>query len=152
MKKSILTLIVILTAMVGGVFAHDCDLVVGKNIEGTLSNYTTNYAKYLTVIPATAFKQALLNLKAYCCSQIVPTSCTQAEKNILPSLYPESAYFFDDLVDVTMRRLDGIPTLAYGLDVDPTGLARRTYITQAADDPTGVQAMTIEKTYTEYRT
>jgi hypothetical protein len=43
-----------------------------------------------------------------------------------------------------MRRLDGIPSLAYGKDVDPMAKNRRETIDAIAADPTGAQAMTIE--------
>ena len=135
----------------GGVFAHDCKAVLGDNFDATVNNY--NNMAYKNALPTEAFKQALTNLKAYCCSMVIPGSCTQAEKDNLPKdYYPESAYLFDHLVDVAMRRLDGIQTLAYNLEPDPTGKARREHITKTADDTNGVQASTIQKTYTGYRT
>lgn len=101
---------------------------------------------------AESIEQAFINLKAYCCAQKV-IACTDEEKAILPkNAYPKSPYFFDQLFDVTMRRLDGVQSLAYGLEPDPTGKARREYTDQVAKDPNGAQAKTIEATYKEYRT
>lgn len=150
MKKIIITLAIITGALTSSVFAHDCDLVVGKELDGAMSNYTTNLKEYKIVLPDDAFNQALQNLKAYCCSQVVQGSCTQKEKDNLPKLYPESPYLFDHLVDVSMRRLDGIDKLAYNLTSDPTAKERRDYITKVANDPTGSQSSTIETTYKKY--
>ncbi|MEI6672335.1 MAG: hypothetical protein WCL02_03015 [bacterium] len=79
--------------------------------------------------------------------------CSEKEKNNLPkSSYPESEFLFDQLLDVAMRRLDGITGLAYNLTPDPTGLERRTKITEIAKSATGAQAKEIEKIYSGYRT
>jgi len=48
--------------------------------------------------------------------------------------YPDSLYLYDHLLDVAMRRLDGNKDLAYDLDVDAGGKARREFITTAAQD------------------
>ncbi len=145
-------MIVSICAITGSVFADDCNLVAGQEIEWALKNYIQNFSWYQTVIPAAGFNQALINLKAYCCSQNSPNPCTQAEKDKLPKTrYPESAYFFDHLVDVTMRRLDGIASLAYNLKLDPTGKERREYITEVAKNPSGAQGKTLEDQYKKYR-
>ena len=79
------------------------------------------------------------------------TACTDKEKENLPTQYPESAYLFDHLIDITMRRLDGITGLAYGLSPDPTALKRREEIDKIANSAIGMQASEIEKLYREYR-
>lgn len=150
MKKLLSIVIITTIALAGSAFAHDCNLVVGENFKGTIKNYEV--FTYKKVVPEAAFEQALTNLKAYCCAQVVPSSCSQIEKNSLPKSYPESAYLFDHLLDVTMRRLDGIPSLAYGLSVDPAGKTRRTYSNDVAASANGTQAKTIEEKYQEYRT
>jgi len=153
MKKSIITVIISFIAITGSVFAHDCGLVAEKktSLEDTVRLYTT-YSEYHGVMPVAAFNQALINLKTYCCSQKIIT-CADTEKANLPKekKYPESPYLFDQLLDVTMRRLDGVKSLAYELEPDAAGLARREYITDVANNPVGVQAMTLENTYKEYR-
>ncbi|MFA6256144.1 MAG: hypothetical protein WC606_03075 [Candidatus Absconditabacterales bacterium] len=152
MKRTLAAIAITSIALTSSVLAADCNLVVGENIDAIAKNYDMNYKKYETVIPLPSFKQALINLKAYCCSQVIQKSCTQEEKDTAKQLkYPESAYFFDHLLDIAMRRLDGIQNLAYGLDLDPTGLARRAYITEAANNPMGTQAMQLEAKYKEYR-
>ncbi|MEI7918858.1 MAG: hypothetical protein WCH65_01225 [bacterium] len=135
-------------ALTGSVFADDCNLILTGNL-GEIKNYESfGYSK---VVPKEALTQALTNLKAYCCTRVVPSLCSKEEKNNLPKLYPKSAYFFDQLLDVTMRRLDGVQNLAYGLPPDPAGKQRREYITKVANDPNGAQAIAIETTYKTYR-
>lgn len=135
----------------GNAQANDCKLVQGKNFEGTVSIFETSNNINKTM-PKEAFTQALNNLKAYCCSQNKIT-CTSEEKAQLPKekRYPASIYLFDHLVDISMRRLDGIEQLAYGLVVDPVGKARREYITQAANNINGTQAKEIQEMYENYR-
>lgn len=142
----------IIISSTASVFAHDCDLVVGKNLDEVVNNYNINYNIYSWALPIEAFKQALINLKAYCCSQVVQDSCSAEIKKNLPTLYPESAYFFDHLIDVSMRRLDGATELAYNLAPDSTATERREAIMKMANNPTGVPARDIEKLYTGYRT
>jgi len=156
MQKSIMIIIITsILSITGNVFADnsptDCAIVIWPNLEQKVEAYKS-IEKYTNVLPAAGFKQALTNLKAYCCSQAA-IQCTENEKNNLKNLkYPESAFLFDHLLDVMMRRLDGIPKLAYGLEVDPTGAKWREYITKVANDAVGVQSSEIEKTYKEYRT
>lgn len=148
MNKPLITICIVWLALTGSVFADDCNLVLTGNL-GEIKNYES--FGYNKVLPKEALAQALTNLKAYCCTRVVPSLCSQQEKSNLPKLYPKSAYFFDHLLDVTMRRLDGVQNLAYGLQPDPAGKERRTYISTVANDPNGVQALTIENTYKAYR-
>lgn len=136
----------------GGVFAHDCNLVVWSGLDNTVKGYATIYTKYHTFMPVSGFNQALINLKAYCCSQVIQKACEKKEKDNLPKYYPESAYLFDHLLDVTMRRFDAIPSLAYGLEVDPIAKEWRDKITEIANTTVGKQASEIQKIYTGYRT
>lgn len=152
MKKTVITTIISIIAITGGVFAHDCGLVVNTNINAVLTNYTANYQIYTQFLPAEAFNQALINLKAYCCAQVINPPCTDEEKANLPTQYMESAYLFDHLIDISMRRLDGNKALAYGLEPDPTGSERRTKINGIASTTTGIPANEIEKIYKSYRT
>lgn len=150
MKKIIGIFLLIGGASIGWVFANDCNTVVGWGIDSQVSIYKEEYKK---ILPVEWFRQALTNLKAYCCSEPDLMRCTNEEKNNLPNTYyPESEFLFDHLLDITMRRLDGITGLAYNLAPDPTGLERRTKITKIANSATGVQAKEIEKIYTGYRT
>jgi hypothetical protein len=99
-------MILIGTTTISRVFANDCNVVLGTGIESTVLVYNKIYEK---VLPSIAFKQALTNLKAYCCLNGDRLSCSSGEKENLPTKYfPESIYLFDHLIDVAMRRLDGI--------------------------------------------
>lgn len=150
MKKLVLTAIISLIAISGSAFAQDCNLISAWNL-GIIKDYTS--FKYKNVVPQEAMQQALANLKAYCCKQFISTNpVCKAGKGKLSTSYPESAYLFDQLLDVTMRRLDGIKSLAYGLNPDPAGKERRDLITKTANTAEGAQAITIESSYKEYRT
>lgn len=130
-------------------FANDCNLIITGNL-GELNNYTN--VAYSNVVPQEAFARALNNLKTYCCTVVVPNKCTSEQKRTLEKLYPKSAYLFDHLLDVTMRRLDGVQSLAYGLEPDKAGKARRDYITSIANQPNGAPAKGIEENFKNYRT
>ena len=151
MQKLVLIVIISLIALTSSVFAHDCD-IVEKGTDAAAKSYTSLYTKYQGVVPIPGFKQALINLKAYCCSQVVPQACAWEDKKNLPENYPESPYLFDHLLDITMRRLDGDKGLAYGVDPDTTALERRNKITEIANNPDGWTAKEIEDIYKEYRT
>ena len=113
MKKIIFTSIVLCTAMISCALADDCNILtdidhtlpIDKHIESLVGVYGTAYE---AVLPAESFKRALINLKAYCCSQAFGEYCSVDDKNNTSSAYPKSAFLFDHLLDVAMRRLDGI--------------------------------------------
>lgn len=157
MKKIVITTAILMITTIGGVFAddtvNDCNLVANKKYDDSMQMYSVLEGKYQNVIPKTAYEKALIHLKAYCCNQ-KQILCSKEETDSLPKekTYPASPYLFDHLIDITMRRLDGIQELVYGLDVDPAGLARRNLITKAANEINGEQAKTIKKEYTAYWT
>ncbi len=155
MKKILVTSLIIGIAAIGTALANDCPIVRGtEGINGKISVYESNENKdFLLVLPSTGVKQALTNLKAYCCSRPMLLICSDEEKNNLPKqYYPESDSLFDHLVDVAMRRLDGVTGLAYNLVPDPTGLEWRGKITEIAKSATGAQAGEIKKLFIDYRT
>ena len=164
MKKSILISIIVCIASIGSVLANDCNILVNEgkidpidpsktvmdeNIDSLVNWYSYTYEK---ILPAKAFRQALVNLKSYCCQKMIKKSCASADIQNIKKPFPESAFLFDHLIDVTMRRLDGITGLAYNLSADPTALERRTKMTEIATSPNGKQAKEIESLYTWYRT
>jgi len=157
MKKIAIATAILMITTISGVFAddtvNDCNLVVDKKYDDSIQMYSVLIGKYQNVIPEKAYKQALIHLKAYCCNQ-KQILCSKEETDNLPKekMYPASPYLFDHLIDITMRRLDGIQELAYGLEVDTAGLARRKMITDAANDINGEQAKTIKDAYTAYWT
>ena len=157
MKKLVRTMLIIGIATIGGVFADDCDILVNKKesitIDKKIESIVKTYdQKYLNVLPIEAFSWALINLKAYCCRQAFQKYCSSDDEKNLSLYYPKSAFFFDHLLDVALRRLDGIKSLTYNISPDPTALERRTKITEIANNANGVQANEIESLYTKYRT
>ena len=152
MKKYLGVIIITSIATIGGVFANDfgndCNIVQGSGIDNTVNAYGT---KYIDVLPTTGFKQALINLKSYCCTRPNFMDCSD-KSNVPTAYYPQSENLYSQLFDVAMRRLDGITWLAYNISPDPTALERRTKITAIANSATGIQAKTIEDMYTQYWT
>lgn len=133
--------------LAGGVFAHDCDLVTKKeSTEITVQKYAS--FDYKGVIPREALQKALSNLRSYCCTQKI-IACEKGEA--MEEYYPKSPFLFDHILDVTMRRLDGVQNLAYGLEPDKAGKARRDYMIAVASNPNGEMAKTISETYADYR-
>lgn len=158
MKKLVRMLVIMCIATIGGAFADDCNILTDENhvipidqhIKSLVDIYGTT--QYKTVLPIEAFNKALINLKAYCCTQAFQKWCSSDDIKNKPEHYPASAFLFDHLLDVAMRRLDGITGLAYNLSLDPTGLERRTKIAEIANSANGMPANKIESTYTGYRT
>lgn len=142
----IIGFIIVWSISIGTVWAYDdCALVQGKD---TIPNAIKSYGwPYQQFFPKEALQQALTNLKAYCCTKDL---CSQEEKQNLPNRYPKSAYLFDHLLDISMRRLDGIQSLAYGLTPDTAGKNWRTYTQTVGEDTNGVQAQQIVEKYEAY--
>lgn len=155
MKKTASRICIGMIAMIGSVFAddtlNDCNIVTETNFNGT--QWLFELTSYTNVVPVDAFNIAIIHLQAYCCNE-KKILCSDTLKNKLPTEknYPQSPYLFDHLIDVTMRRLDGIPELAYGLPPDKAGEARRKTITKFANNTNGEHAETIKDTFTSYRT
>lgn len=150
MKKTLITIFIVIECLWAYTFANDCFIVSWEKTESLIKEYEwiTKYHKFL---PIEWFKTVVYNLKAYCCSQNL-IECSKDEKTNLPKKnFPESANIFDHLLDINMRRLDGISSLAYQKEVDPMAKIRREKINAIAADPKGKQAMTIEWLFTWYR-
>jgi hypothetical protein len=114
MKKTIGTIMIVLGS-IGGAFINaegskinDCNIVFGSNaINGV--TYGFSQKPYKEVLSVSGFKQALTNLKAYCCKNPDLLNCPKEEADKLPQEYfPASESLFDHLLDVAIRRLDGI--------------------------------------------
>lgn len=157
MKKILAITITIGLAMISSTYANDCSILIDEkkttliddNIEAIVSGYLESYQN---VLPRDAFKKALINLKAHCCTKEIQTSCSPSDIQNIQLPYPESVFLFDHLLDVAMRRLDGITGLAYNLSPDPTAMERRTKITEIANSANGMPAKAIEDIYIKYRT
>lgn len=157
MKKYIAITIIISLATIGTTYASDCSILVDENkttkIDANIEAIVSGYPEaYKNVLPTEAFKKALINLKAHCCTKEIKKSCSADDIKNIQLPYPESAYLFDHLLDIAMRRLDGITWLAYNLSPDPTAIERRTKITEIANNANGMPAKTIEDIYIKYRT
>lgn len=161
MKKFMVIITLSSIGMISTAFANDCNILIDsnatttidKNIDTMISSYTHGYwAKYTNVLPIEAFKRALINLKFHCCTKEIQKSCSSDDIKNIQITYPESAFLFDHLIDIAMRRLDGITWLAYNISPDPTALERRTKITEIAKSANGTPANKIEETYTGYWT
>lgn len=156
MKKTSLGIIISMIAMIGGAFAddtlNDCNIVTEKEAIGSMRLYSI--MNYSGVLPQEAFAKAILHLQAYCCNQKkIQCSATLVKKLPPEKTYPQSPYLFDHLIDVTMRRLDGVPgKLVYDLPVDKAGKTRRDAITKLANNTNGEQASTVKEEFIKYRT
>lgn len=72
----------------------------------------------------------------------------------LEGKFPQSAFLYDHLIDVGLRRLDAFPDqkLRYELEADPTGASWRTFITQAGETKDGTTSKIIMEKYNTLRT
>lgn len=117
LKKSVFLLLIWWCATFSLVSAHDCTLFSEtsiKTIENTLFDQTTRGNPALQPLTKEGLHRALINLKSHCCSSnllndnpIIKKSCE--EDSILiknRSNFPQSAFLFDHLVDVMMRRVN----------------------------------------------
>ena len=117
LKKSVFLFLVWWSITFSFVSAHDCALFTEtsiKAIENTLFDTTTKGNPALQTLTKEGLHRALINLKSHCCSSnllndnpIMTKSCE--EDHILiknRTNFPQSAFLFDHLVDVMMRRLN----------------------------------------------
>ncbi len=122
-----------------GVFANDCELITNSvDITQTQAyqSFTTNIKGTINmegVLTSEAISRALINLKKACCTSQTINRWWYCEWFKEKTKFPNSVYFFDHLVDIQLRRLDGESYLAYGEKVDQAGKERRTFIKWAAE-------------------
>ncbi len=126
--------------------AHDCGLINTGEITDTSYQKLTENFQGLNVegiMPAKAISQAMINLRSACCEgQNINKDVFCKWFPIKP--YPNSEFFYDQLLDIWFRRLDGNSALAYDLEPDARGKERREFITKAAEDKVGaVTAKTV---------
>lgn len=149
MKRQVVIWICTLLLLGWYTSAHDCGLITNT---GDISNsewykrFTENFqgAKIEWIMPAKAISRALMNLKSACCE-----GQNINNKEIFCPWYPQKPYpnsefFYDQLLDIWLRRLDADSALAYNLEADSKGKDRRDFITKAAEEKDGtVTAKTI---------
>ncbi len=141
MKKiiSIVIAFILFSAYVNYTSANDCNFVIATTDWNFAS--VENW-KHENILPKPAIKQAMLNLKSFCCDQKLIELETCSEDNQISSdwVYPMSAYLYDHILDVSMRRLDAKEAgkngedLIYGLLPDQTGKGWREFITKQANN------------------
>lgn len=132
MKKTIIIFLIML-AVVGISNANDCNSVV--NDTDWISIITKN-RNFDNILPKKAFEKAVENLQIFCCKisqEGEYNYCNNVDKS---EYVPSSTYLLDHILDVSIRRLDAKEKnengedLIYGLDPDPIGKERRTFITE----------------------
>ncbi|MDR2540445.1 MAG: hypothetical protein LBD11_01335 [Candidatus Peribacteria bacterium] len=113
---------------------------------------------YDNIIDKDSLNAAFLNLKANCCANAEfkgenSNSCKQ-DVDYLPTNTPKSYYLYDHLLDITMRRLDGIKNgnLNPQAQLDPLGQERRELITKIMEAEKGTTPGIITTFYEKYRT
>jgi len=140
-----------------GMFAIDNDCWLVNNLQDiqTSNAYQDMLNKpkqqnFTSALPAEALEKALNHLKNFCCqsSSISNNNCGGYKQ---AQWYPPSPYLYDHLIDISIRRLDALPEFAYGLAGDPTGVKRRSFISQAATGALSPQSQGIAQEYTAYR-
>ena len=162
MRKTLLIKIIFLIAIVilpcflnktSALALHDCDTITW-DIK-LFGDYSLNgeLLKFSNVYPKEALEMAIKNLTSYCCKNVLnqqkgPLDSRCKDTINLTDNYPESPYLFDHLIDVGLRRLDGINT--YGLKPDDTGNTWRTFIRWAATNPDPTVPKTITGSYAKY--
>lgn len=142
----------------------DCDLV-RNNISGEeklfpsvkrRNNKTRDWVdiKHQEIIDSNSLNIAFLNLKKSCCSnkdfQKNAQDTCKADKELFSQNAPQSYYLFDHLLDVLMRRLDGIESYQE-VTPDEKWEERRNFITELATNPKGTTPVNIDKTFKETR-
>ena len=144
--KKLFIFIVILYSLASVTFAidnNDCLFsLTNKTLDWWDENNTdpikANLAK---AMPKEAIEKAVSNLSSYCCdiNERDESWCTKTND----SIYPESVYLFDHILDVYLRRLDAKQKgdnwadLLYSLTPDDMWLEWRTFITNIWNNAKG---------------
>ncbi len=151
--KKIISIIVLWILALWFTTANDCSLVQSEEW-GNFSRL--NNWKYNDVLPQDAMKQAMINLKKFCCSQnlLNESSCEDVIDD--NGLFPSSAYLYDHILDVSMRRLDAKETnenwedLMYWLNANKSGKEWRGFITKHANSKDGSIPIEITNKFEKY--
>ena len=154
--KKILIMIIIWLTLLWTTYAADsiwdCSLIWSKDSilakwgEGNL------LTGVITAMPKEAMEMAFHNLNKYCCDAKI-INCDNSNDN---TLYPESIYIFDHILDVYLRRLDAKEkndnwgNLSYNLQADWSGLEWRNFITTQGNSTTGTKPLEIKTKYEKY--
>jgi len=143
--KKILILIVSLFSLVSLVFAADNNwdcfsvfsqdaLLSNRNDNDAWSSTNSGMTFFIKAMPEDAMKKSFDNLRLHCCNikKISGDICKVTNND---SVYPESIYIFDHILDVFLRRLDAKQKndnwedLLYNLEADEKWQEWREFIT-----------------------
>lgn len=157
--KKILIMIIIWLALLSTTYAAnsnwDCLLILSKDSILAKWDEGNLLTGLITAMPKEAMEVAFENLNKYCCdAKIISSNCSDTNDN---TLYPESIYIFDHILDVYMRILDAKVNnenwgdLLYNLTADESWLNWRKFITDQGNDENWTKPSEIKKEYDEYR-
>lgn len=151
-KKTLIATIAISIGRQTYAYANDCNIVAQETAQGTIQTFNQSLTIYHKALPPEWFQRAIANLNAYCCKEN-KIQCDENKKNTLPKNFPQSDYLFDHIVDVMMRRLEGIPgPFVYDIEPDPMAKKRAETIKTIEETTNGLPASVIQQAYTGYRT
>ena len=162
MKKiiAIVIIFVMFSVYVNYTSANDCNFVMNTTDWNFASLENWNHDN---ILPKAAISQAMINLKSFCCdpsafeSNAAEVKCTTDSEINQEGLYPSSAYLYDHILDVSMRRLDAKvendnwADLIYGLAPDETWKTWRDFITKQANSKDGSIPLLISTKFKENR-
>jgi len=150
MKKIIIFIIALIS--IGSIsFANDCKNVSHDNNWDTiiLKNWNKGY-----LLSNKDIGQSVLNLQKFCCGDEILSDwlnyCNVISKD---GIYPSSAYLFDHILDVSIRKLDAKvedengKNLLYNLEPDTVGKEWRDFITKHGNSSNGSVPLEIVNEY-----
>lgn len=152
--KRIFILIISLLTLTSLCYAADTswDCALYSTKDSKLSSWEGT--GFVEAMPKEALEKAFDNLNKYCCEKKINTSCESTNDS---SVYPESLYLFDHILDVYLRRLDAKQDgenwkdLTYGLDPDSLWKDWREFIIERGNDVGGSLPLEIQKKYESMR-
>jgi hypothetical protein len=109
------------------------------------------------LFPQDAISRASKNLRSYCCEQKIlrnTDKVTICDPSDVPAnkYFPQSAYLFDHIIDIMLRRLDGNESLIYpDVSVHPQWKSRREGMRNYASNPLWAAPLTIINFIQPYR-
>ena len=156
MKKLLLIYIISTLLTLWTAYANDCQsAVLGEDWKTII---TKDWA-FNNILPKEAFEKAVENLQIFCCSQdSLKKNLNYCKDDIdTKKAVPSSAYLFDHILDISIRRLDAKEAnengddLIYALNPDPSGKEWRNFITKRWNDYKWNVPLEIINEYKKYR-
>ncbi len=128
----------------------NCELVHSSDVYANIpSDWTTK--KFGNIFPIEAVNVAQNHLRSYCCKKGLLQDAETCKN--LDTIYVESPFLFDHLLDIYLRRLDAFgktdttKDLMYWLEADPQWKERRDFMIEILQDPNGAPPMKIAEKY-----